>query len=111
MFRNDDSQVTRTRVSANGRAQNYSIVSNTGVYYVERWLSAEGELVRRVYVYVVKGRTVLKAWFLEVIHATAVLRRELVYLSSSPDTYIHDFQQWYSEHIIDIIKTLETSGS
>ena len=52
---------------------------------------------------------VLKAWFMKTNPATdEVLRRELVYLSSLPASFIHDFQQWYSEHIIDIIKNLET---
>ena len=113
MFRSDDSQVTRTRVSASGRARDYSMVSNAVVYDVERWLSAEEALVRRVHSaldeYVVKGRMVLKAWFVKTNPATAeVLRRELVYLSSLAASYIHNFQQWYSEHIIGIIKNLET---
>jgi len=113
VFRSEGSRVSRTRVSANGHARDYTMVSNAVVYDVERWLTAEEALVRRVYdeldAYVVRGRMVLKAWFARTNPATGeVLRRELIYLSSLPASYIHDFPQWYRQHIVGIINNLET---
>ena len=49
VFRSEGSWFSRTRVSANGHAWNYTVVSIDAVYDVERWSSAEEALVRCVY--------------------------------------------------------------
>ena len=104
--------VVRTRISANGRARDYEMKSNDVVYDAERWLNAEEMLVKRVHdemnEFLIKGRLVLKAWFVKRNPATLeVLQREVFYLSSLPADFIHDFHQWYTRHILGIIKNLE----
>ena len=100
----DDSYITRTRVSVNGRVRDYEMIPCVEIADPERWIRAEESLVRKVheqmYDFVVKGRMVLKAWFVKRRPGTGeLLRKELMYLSSLPSDYIHDFQQWYSQHI------------
>ena len=112
-FQSENSHITRTRVSANGRVRDYEMMSNDVVYDAERWLTAEERLVRCVYdemdEYLVKGRLVLKAWFVKRNPATSeVLRREMYYLSSLPADFIHSFHQWYTRHILGIINHLES---
>ncbi len=82
------------------------------VHDVQRWLLAEEALVRRVYdlmdEYLVRGRLVLRAWFVKRNPATnEVLRREMLYLSSLPAESIHDFHLWYTRHVSGINKNLE----
>ncbi|MEL7181826.1 MAG: hypothetical protein AAFN63_18715 [Pseudomonadota bacterium] len=112
MIQSEGSSVSRTHVSANGRARDYELMSS-GVCDVERWLSAEEALVRRVFdkmdEYLVKGRLVLKAWFVKRNPATfEVLRREMFYVSSLSADFVHDFHHWYNRHTSGIIKNLES---
>ena len=108
----ETSRIERARVSVNGRARDYVMVSEDDVVDVERWLCAEEELVRRVFDvlddFLIRGRLVLRAWFIKRDPATAeVLRRELFYLSSLPANVIHDFHQWYHSHVRAIINNLD----
>ena len=113
VFNSDVSHVVRTRISANGRVRDYEMKSNDVVYDVQRWLTAEETLVKRVHdkmdEFLIKGRLVLRAWFVKRDPATLeVLQREMFYLSSLPADFIHDFHQWYTRHILGIIKNLES---
>ena len=106
--------VVRTNVSANGRARDFTMEpSEENVTDVERWLTNEvhavEELLERMKEFLVKGRLVLKAWYVKRNPATfEVLRRELFYLSSLPADFVHNFQHWYNRHTRGIIKNLET---
>jgi len=107
------SAVARQSVSVNGLARDYEMMSSYVVYDVERWLFAEETLVKRVFDkiddFLVKGRLVLKAWFVKRNPATfEVLRREMIYVSSLPADIVHDFQHWYNRHTAGIIKNLES---
>ena len=110
----DVSFLERTEVGVNGKARNFSLTPRERVLDVEEWLSGEEEaLVRNKFdllsEYLVKGRLVLKAWFVKKDPATSeVLRRELFHLSSLSADFIHDFHQWYWRHVAAIIKNLET---
>ena len=108
----NETYIVRTRVSMNGRARDYEMLSFDDVVDAQRWMVAEEALVRRVYDqfddFCVRGRLVLKAWFVKRDPATLnVLSRNLFYLSSLPADFIHDFQHWYARHISAIIKNLE----
>ena len=99
-FRSERNRMTRTGFGANGHARDYTMVStdNTVVYDAERLMTAEKALVRQVYdvphEYVVKGRLMLKAWFVKRNPATSeILWCESIYLSSFPASLIIDFQQ------------------
>ena len=103
------SYVICNSVSANGRTRNYEMFPCQDVNDPERWLHAEESLVERVFLalhdHVVKGRMVLRAWFVKQNSATGeVLRRELLYLSSLSSETIHDFDKWYSSHVAAIMK-------
>ena len=107
----DDSFITRTRCSVNGRAREYEMVSCHDVVDPERWIRAEESLVRTVFEqmdeFLVRGRLVLRAWFVKRNVATGeVLRREMMYLSSLPADFIHDFHQWYFQHTTALIRNL-----
>ena len=110
----DESFITRTRLSKKGRVRDYQVVPATAdVVDVRQWLSQEEVLVRRVFelmsAFHVKGRMVLKAWFVKRDPATLeVLRRELFYLSSLPADLIHDFNHWYTNHVLAISNNLES---
>ena len=108
----DESCLIRTNVSVNGRARDYEMRSADENVDVYRWLLNEEALVKRVYdkmfEYRVRGRMVLKAWFIKRDPATLeVVRRELVYLSSLPANFVDDFHYWYTSHISAIINNLE----
>ena len=45
LFQNEHSRVRRIRVSANGRARDYEMLSNDVVFDAERWLNAEEALI------------------------------------------------------------------
>ena len=97
----------------NGVARDYELVPYDAVMDVERWLIEEEEMMRRVYdemsEYLVRGRMILRAWFVKRNPATfEVLRREVFYLSSVPASYIHEFHHWYRQHSVGIINHLET---
>ena len=111
-FWGDQCYATRTNVGANGRARDYEMLPCDGVVDVEQWFTAEAAAVRTVfgklYEYLVKGRLVLKAWFVKRNPVTfEVLRREMFYLSSLPADIVHDFHHWYNRHTAAIIKNLE----
>ena len=96
-----ESHIVLTRVSINGRARDYIMLPSDDVVDVERWLSAEEALVRRVYdqmnEFLVRGRLVLKGWFVKRNPATfEVLCREEIYLSSLRVDFIHDLHHWYT---------------
>ena len=108
----DGSRVVRTRISVNGRVRDYEMLPSDDVMDVERWLTGEEALVRRVFgemdEFLIRGRLVLRAWFLKRNPATSeVLRREVFHLSSLPADFIHDFHQWYTSHVLGIINNLE----
>ena len=111
-FWGDECLAIRTNVSANGRARDYTMCPVDDEIDVECWLNAEKGAVKSVHEklneFLVKGRLVLKAWFVKRNPATfEVLRRELFYLSSLPADMVHDFQHWYNRHTAGIIKNLE----
>ena len=112
-FQSEGSHISRFKVDRTGRVRDYEMMSNDVVADVERWLFAEEALVRQVFdrmgEYVVKGRLVLRVWFVKRNPATSeVLRREMFYLSSLPADQIHDFQHWYMHHVSGITKNLES---
>ena len=114
-FQSEGSRITRACISANGRARDYTMCPRLGrnVVDVERWLSAEVEVVRNLFEAMnenlIRGRLVLRAWFIKRNPATMeVLRREMLYLSSLSAEFIHDFQHWYERHMAGIINNLET---
>ena len=112
-LQNEGSHISQMNVSVNGLARDYEMMSSYVVYDVERWLFAEETLVKRVFDkiddFLVKGRLVLKAWFVKRNPATfEVLRREMIYVSSLPADIVHDFQHWYNRHTAGIIKNLES---
>ena len=113
LWNDDDSSfITFARVSANGRVRDYEMIPDVDVVDPARWLRAEESLVEslfeRMNEYVVKGRLVLKAWFVKRNPAAnEVLRREMLYISSLSADYIHDFHQWYNSHSAAINKNLE----
>ena len=105
----DESYITRTRVSVNGRAREYEMVPHQELVEPERWIHAEEALVKRVFdqmdEFLVRGRLVLRAWFVKRKPATGeVLSREKMYLSSLPSDFIHDFHQWYFQHTAALIR-------
>ena len=111
VFRGEDDQsyITRTRVSVNGRAREYEMVPRQELVDPERWIHAEESLVKRVFEqmdeFLVRGRLVLRAMFVKRNPATGeVLRREMMYLSSLPSDFIHDFHQWYFRHTAALIR-------
>lgn len=113
-FYGDECYVSRTQVSANGRVRDYTMLPSFENEFVdvERWMIAEEGAVKQVFElmheFLVKGRLVLKAWFVKRNPATnEVLRRDLMFLSSLPADIVHDFQQWYKSHTRAIIKNLE----
>ncbi|MEL7522029.1 MAG: hypothetical protein AAGJ80_10515, partial [Cyanobacteria bacterium J06553_1] len=113
LWSENDSFISLTDTSVNGRVRDYEMKSSEEVYNVDRWLTDEETLVRRKFdeldAFFVRGRLVLKAWFVKRNPATfEVLRREMFYVSSQPADFIHDFQQWYSRHTSGIINHLET---
>ena len=110
----DVSTIVRTKVSLNGRARDYEMVpeDDEEVIDVESWLKTEETLVSRVVDamgdFLIKGRLVLKAWFVKRDPAThVVLHRQLFYLPSLPASFIHDFQHWYHSHIRRLIQNVE----
>ncbi len=108
----EENFVYRSGVSANGRVRDYEMIPTDVVCDARRWLFSEEALVREVFdrfgEFFVRGRLVLKAWFVKRNPATfEVLRRELFYLSSLPADSIHDFHTWYTRHVLGIIKNLE----
>ena len=112
-FRSDDCRVVRARVSVSGRVRDYEMIPSNPAVDVERWMTAEEALVKRVFdqmgEFLVRGRLVLRAWFIKRNPATSeVLRREVLHLSSLPADFIHDFHQWYISHVSGIINNLET---
>ena len=110
----DECVLQRTRVGGNGRARDFSLTPTVRVVDVEAWLNGEVEaLVESKFdllsEFLVKGRLVLKAWFVKRSPATfEVLRREMFYLSSLSADFIHDFHHWYGRHVAAIIKNLES---
>ena len=111
----ETSWIERTDVSINGRVRDYTMFSDAVERIVDpqRWLMTNAELVRAVFDqfddYLVRGRMVLKAWFVKRDPATLeVIDRTMMFLSSHSAEFIHDFQHWYSRHISAIIKNLET---
>ena len=108
----DESLICRSRISINGRARDFELVPMAAVADPSRWLLHEEVLVRRVYdlmnEYCVRGRLVLKAWFVKRNPATnEVLRRVAIYLSSLPADFIHDFHHWYVKNVSAITKNFE----
>ena len=112
-FRSDDCRVVRARVSVSGRVRDYEMLPSAAAVDPERWMIAQEALVRRVHdemdEFLIRGRLVLRAWFVKINPATSeVLRREVFHLSSLPADCIHDFHHWYMQHVVGIIKNLET---
>ena len=110
-FVSSSSRLSRQRVSINGVIRDYLLVPNETVHDAVLWMRNEEVLVRRLFDvmdgFIVKGRLVLRAWYLKVNPATGeILRRELFYLSSYPAGYIYDFQQWFDHHVSGIAKNL-----
>ena len=108
----DDSCITRTAMSVNGRVRVYEMVpGDEDGGDAEAWLKLNESTVERVfkksYKYLVKGRMVLRAWFIKRDHATnQVLRRVLLYVSSLAADFINDFEHWYQQHIAAIVRNL-----
>ena len=95
----------------NGLVRDYLLLSNESVHDAAIWMQSEEALIRQLFDamenFVVKGRLVLRAWFIKVNQATGeVLRRELFYLSSQPASHIYDFEQWFHHHVSGIVKNL-----
>jgi len=96
-----------------GVVRDYEIVPYDVVMDVRRWLFDEEEMMRQLFAemseYLVKGRMLLRAWFVKHNPTTLeVLSREVFYLSSAHSSYIHNFRQWYRQHTVGIINHLET---
>ena len=109
----EENFVCLKKVSVNGRVRDYEMFPTDEVCDVERWLFSEEALVKTVHdrmnEHLVRGRLVLKAWFVKHNPATMeVLRRDLVYLSSLHAEFIHDFQHWYGRHVAAVIKNLDS---
>ena len=103
-----ESYVVRTKVSLDGRVRDYEMRPEEEVLNVESYLTDAEALVKTVFdklsEYLVKGRLVMKAWFVKRDPATLeVLRRDMFYLASLRADLIHDFQHWYQRHISGII--------
>ena len=112
VFSGENASLTRIRRGVNGRARDYELTPNAVVYDVERWLSDETELVARLFdetsEYLVRGRLVLRAWFVKRNPATfEVLRRDVLHVSSLSADDIHDFHHWYGRHTQGITNHLE----
>ena len=112
-FVSERSCLRRKRVGVNGRVRDYDLIPNERVVDVERWLSAEESLVRRLYDvfddYVVKGRMVMRAWFVKINpYDGEVVRRVLLYLPSLSASLIHDFQHWYEMHSKGLFKHVDS---
>ena len=108
------SKIVRKAVSRNGRVRDYEMTPRVpnDVVDAERWLRDSRSVVRKVLEqmneYLVRGRMVLKAWFVKRNPATLeVVRRDMMYLSSLSADCIHDFKHWYQRHILAIIKNLD----
>ena len=112
-FDSERSCLRRKHVGLNGRVRDYDLIPNERVVDVERWLSAEESLVRRLYDalddYVIKGRMVMRAWFVKINpHNGEVVRRVLFYLPSLSASLIHDFQHWYEMHSRGLLKHVDS---
>ena len=111
-FGSDDNVASRTQISLNGRVRDYELHPTRPEFDVPRWLTEVEEIVKRVFRqfddYLVRGRMVLRAKFVKRDPSTLeVLSSEIMYLSSLPADFIHDFQQWYERHTLAIIKNLD----
>ena len=109
--------IDRSRVSINGRVRDYEMrpdrEDDEPIVDVERWLRAEEATVREVFdqfaEFLVRGRLVLRGHFIRRDPATfEVLQRDLLYVSSLPANFVHDFHHWYEQHILGIINNLES---
>ena len=109
-----ESVIVRSNVSVNGRVRDYTMTPcGKKVVDPERWMMESRSCVRHVLdqmdAYFIRGRLVLKAWFVKRNPATLeVLHRDVMYLSSLPADFIHDFKHWYKRHVLGIIKNLES---
>jgi len=97
--------------SVNGRARDY-VLTPHDVADVHILLPREEPLVERLIDrfddFLVRGRMVMSVWFVKRNAATGeVMQRELFGMSSSSATFIHDFHEWYIQHIRAIIKHLD----
>ena len=108
----EPSYVELSRMSASGRVRDYVMIPGDENVDVRCWLFAEEDLVRHVFhrfdEFCVKGRLVLRAWFVKRNPATnEVMYRNMLYLSSLSAEMIHDFHQWYIQHIQAIFNNLD----
>ena len=107
----EENFVCLNKVSVNGRVRDYEMFPTDVVCDAERWLFSQEALVKTVYdrmdEYLVRGRLVLKAWFVKHNPVTMeVLRRDLIYLSSLHAEFIYDYQHWYGRHVAAVTKNL-----
>ena len=107
----ETSRITLVGTSKNGWCRDYELRGMQSVVVdPQRWLLSEEALVRHVVdevcgAYMVRGRLVMKAWFVKIDSITQeVLKRELIYVSSYAATFVHDFQHWYRHHTSGVIK-------
>ncbi len=113
IFRSECSRLIRKRTSMSGAVRDYDLLANERIVDVELWLRNEEGLVLRMYEvfnnYLVKGRMVLRAWFVKLDHQTGnVIRRVLLYLPSQAVSHIHNFQHWYYMHARALLKQLDS---
>ena len=109
----ESSEIVRARVSMNERVRDYEMRPKKDVVDVEGWLVTEAGLVRRVIddmsSFLIKGRMVLRAYFVKKNRATGeVLRRDVLHVSSLPGNIIHDFEHWYRSHTLGILNNIES---
>ena len=114
-FDSSSSRLWRRAVSVNGFLRDYLLESNSNEPVLDAmlWLTNEELLVQRLYDvmddYVVKGRMVLRVWFVKRNPTTGeVLRRQLFYISSSKSSQIYNFHDWYHYHIQSMGRNLHS---
>ena len=80
-------------MSVKGLLRDYLLETSEPVFDALSWLHSEEELVQRLYDamdgFIVRGRLVLRVWFVKKDAYTGeVLRRELFYITSTKSTHI-----------------------
>ena len=114
-LRGDGDEATRVVLHGkndNGRVRDYHMFPSHPNVDVSQWLHGEGHTVKHVFdrfnAFCVRGRMVLQAWFAKRHAVTGeLLRRELLCLPSLSANIIHDFHDWYTTHILAILKNLD----
>ena len=100
-------------VSGWGRVRDYEILPRENDVNPRVWVrSQEGEVREIVNImdeFVVRGRMVLRCWFIKRNNVTGqVLRRELFDISSLSTSTIDNFHEWFTQHTAALFHNLDT---